>query len=121
MRITKSVGFDAAHFLDDCSSERPYGRIHGHSFTLEATLEGEPDPGTGWVADFAELGTAMDEIRVDLDHRLLNEVDGIGRPTLENICRYAGDRLARRFPSLKQVRVARPSIGEACVYNLKPA
>lgn len=118
MRITKTIAFDAAHFLDGCAEARPYGRVHGHSFTLEAAIEGEPDPRTGWVVDFAELSEAMEELKSALDHQLLNEVDGLGRPTLENICRYAAQRLGRRFPALRQVRVARPSIGESCTLDL---
>jgi 6-pyruvoyltetrahydropterin/6-carboxytetrahydropterin synthase len=119
MRITKAVGFDAAHYLEGCDAKRPYGQVHGHSFTLEATLEGEPDPTTGWVADFAELAAALESLRAELDHRLLNEIEGLQRPTLENICRFAAARLSGRFPHLRQVRVARPSIGEACVYDVK--
>ena len=99
MRISKSVAFDAAHFLGDISETRPYARMHGHSFTLEATLEGAVDEGTGWVADFADLAAALEEIRADLDHHLLNEIDGLRRPTLENICAYAATRLSRRFPT----------------------
>ncbi len=118
MRITKSVAFDAAHYLDACPGGRPYARMHGHSFTLEATLEGEPDPKSGWVVDFADLAAALEEIRAELDHRLLNEVDGLERPTLENICAFAAARLSRRFGTLKQVRVARPSNGESCVLEV---
>ena len=113
-RISKTVAFDAAHFLDGCAGERPYARMHGHSFTLEATLEGAVDPETGWVADFAALGAALEEIRERLDHRLLNEAEGLKRPTLENICAFAGAELRSRFPALRMIRVARPSIGESC-------
>lgn len=118
MRIVKSITFDAAHFLEDGPGTRPYARMHGHSFTLEAAIEGEPDPAAGWVADFADVAAALDELRDSLDHRLLNEVEGLERPTLENICRYAADRLRARFPGLRQIRVARPSNGEACVLDL---
>lgn len=118
MRIVKSITFDAAHFLDEGAGERPYARMHGHSFTLEAAIEGEPDPLTGWVADFADVAAALEDLRGSLDHRLLNEVEGLARPTLENICRYAAMRLKARLPGLKQIRVARPSNGEACVYDV---
>lgn len=121
MRIVKTIHFDAAHFLDDGPEARPYARMHGHSFTLEAAIEGEPDPKTGWIADFADIAEAMEDLREALDHRLLNEVEGLGRPTLENICRFAAARLRARFPGLRQVRVARPSNGEACIYDLPAA
>jgi len=121
MRITKSVTFDAAHFLETTSAEdaaRAYARMHGHSFTLDVTLDGEPDPATGWVVDFGEVADALDHIKEALDHRLLNEVEGLEKPTLENICRWVARRLRSDFPGLRQVKVARPSNGEACIYDL---
>jgi 6-pyruvoyltetrahydropterin/6-carboxytetrahydropterin synthase len=118
MRIVKAITFDAAHFLDE-EGERPYARMHGHSFTLEAAVDGEPDPKTGWVADFADLAAALEEVRSALDHRLLNEVKGLERPTLENICRFAADRLRTKFPGLAQVKVSRPSNGETCIYDIR--
>jgi 6-pyruvoyltetrahydropterin/6-carboxytetrahydropterin synthase len=118
MRIVKSISFDAAHFLEVGGKARPYARMHGHSFTLEAALDGEPDPQTGWVVDFADLAAALDELRSELDHRLLNEVEGLERPTLENICRFAAARLRRRFPQLAEIKVSRPSNGETCVLTI---
>ena len=118
MRIAKTVHFDAAHFLTIDSDERPYARMHGHSFQLTVEIEGEPDPETGWVEDFADINDALGEIHDALDHRLLNEVDGLRVPTLENICRWVAARLQPRFAGLARVTVARPSNGEACTYTL---
>lgn len=125
MRIVKSITFDAAHFLADPQgspvNERPYARLHGHSFTMEAAIEGDPDPVTGWVVDFAQLGEALESLRAELDHRLLNEIEGLSQPTLENLCRFAAARLAPRFKGLVQIKVARPSIGEACIFDARPS
>ena len=118
MRIIKSISFDAAHYLDHDPRERPYSRMHGHSFKMDVEIEGEPDGTTGWVVDFGDVAEALNELRDALDHRLLNEVEGLGRPTLENICKWAADRLAPRFPGLRRVSVSRPSNGETCVYDL---
>lgn len=118
MRIVKTVTFDAAHYLHVDTDKRPYARMHGHSFSLEVAIEGEPDPAAGWVADFADVTEALEQIRALLDHRLLNEIEGLGPPTLENLCRFVADRLKPEFPGLRQVKVSRPSIGEACIYDL---
>lgn len=118
MRIVKSVQFDAAHFLDHDPEARPYARLHGHSFTMEVEIEGAPDKEAGWVVDFGDVAEALEEIRDALDHRLLNEVEGLERPTLENICQWAASKLKGKFPGLRSVRVSRPSIGESCVYDL---
>ncbi|WP_411817338.1 6-carboxytetrahydropterin synthase QueD [Hyphococcus sp. DH-69] len=122
MRIIKSMSFDAAHFLDDCDqaepNARPYARMHGHSFQLEVMIEGEQSEDTGWVVDFGDVNDALAELHTALDHRLLNEIEGLERPTLENICRWVADRLKPRFPGLVQVRVSRPSNGETCIHDL---
>ena len=118
MRIIKSINFDAAHFLDHDPDARPYARLHGHSFTLNVEIEGDPGPDTGWVADFGDVAEALERLRDALDHRLLNEVEGLERPTLENICRWVADKLKPRFPGLIQVRVSRPSNGETCIHDL---
>lgn len=118
MRIKKSITFDAAHFLDHDPDARPYARLHGHSFVMEVEIAGEPDPEAGWVVDFGDVEEALTDIRGQLDHRLLNEVEGLERPTLENICQWAAARLKAKFPGLKTVRVSRPSNGETCIYDV---
>jgi 6-pyruvoyltetrahydropterin/6-carboxytetrahydropterin synthase len=118
MRIVKSMSFDAAHFLSHDPNARPYARLHGHSFTMEIVIEGEPQAETGWVVDFGDVAEALEELHDTLDHRLLNEIEGLERPTLENICKWAATRLKPQFPGLAEVRVSRKSIGESCVYTL---
>ena len=121
MRIVKTIQFDAAHFIDDATAAkagRPYARMHGHSFTLEVELAGTPDAAHGWVVDFGDVTQALDELRQQLDHRLLNEIDGLEVPTLENICLWAAGQLQPVFPGLRRVSVMRPSNGEACHYDV---
>ena len=118
MRIVKSINFDAAHFLDHDPDARPYARLHGHSFKMDVEIAGEPGRETGWVVDFGDVAEALEELREALDHRLLNEVEGLERPTLENICQWAAARLKPKFPGLKQVRVSRPSNGETCIFDV---
>jgi 6-pyruvoyltetrahydropterin/6-carboxytetrahydropterin synthase len=118
MRIVKSMSFDAAHFLDHDPRERPYARMHGHSFTMEVEIEGDTQEGTQWVVDFGDVADALSELRETLDHRLLNDIEGLERPTLENIARWAAGKLKEKFPGLRSVRVSRPSNGETCIYDL---
>ena len=118
MRIVKSMSFDAAHFLEHDPDARPYARLHGHSFMMEVEIEGEPAADTGWVVDFGDVSEALDRLREALDHRLLNEIAGLERPTLENICQWAAKELSPDFPGLRQVRVSRPSNGETCIYDV---
>lgn len=118
--ITKVAHFDAAHYLPDGSSERRYTRLHGHSFRVEATVKGAPQPPVGWVADLADLDEALRAAAQGLDHSVLNETPGLESPTLENLCRYFAAQLKPKFPGLSRIVVGRPTIGERCAMTLEP-
>ncbi len=113
--ITKAVSFEAAHYMAGKPDGHPYRNVHGHSFRLEVTLAGTVQPGEEWVQDFAELTDILQATAAKLDHRLLNEIDGLSVPTLERICLWAANDLRSSLPGLKRVTLARPSLDECCV------
>ena len=83
MEIYKEFGFEAAHLLPNVPEGHKCARLHGHSFRVTVHVEGEPGPETGWVMDFAELSEAFAPLHEQLDHRYLNEVEGLENPTSE--------------------------------------
>jgi 6-pyruvoyltetrahydropterin/6-carboxytetrahydropterin synthase len=115
IELTQEFGFDAAHYLRLGAPENR--RLHGHSFYVEVTLRGEPDPRTGVLRDFGGVKAVLDEIRAELDHRLLNEVQGLENPTLETLARYIFLRAKSSLPEVAQVKIRRPSYGQSCVYE----
>ncbi|HET6402183.1 MAG TPA: 6-carboxytetrahydropterin synthase [Candidatus Kapabacteria bacterium] len=97
--VTRKAHFSAAHRLfnpefSDEENERVFDKCnnprgHGHNYTIEVTVAGEPDPKTGYVIDLKKLGELIDkEILTKVDHKHLNydvpELAGI-IPTAENI------------------------------------
>ena len=116
IEITQEFGFDAAHYLGNGAAENR--RLHGHSFYAEVTLRGQADPATGLLRDFGEVERALKAIRETLDHRLLNEIEGLGVPTLENLARYIYVRAKEALPEVVRVKLRRPSYGQACVYEV---
>ena len=116
VEITQQFGFDAAHYLEDAPSG-VNRRMHGHSFYAEVTLAGEPDPQKGWVRDFGEVNAVLMSIRGELDHQLLNEIAGLGAPTLENLARHIFREAKARLPEVCRVRLSRPSSGQSCIYE----
>jgi 6-pyruvoyltetrahydropterin/6-carboxytetrahydropterin synthase len=115
IELTQEFGFDAAHRLGLGSAQN--AQLHGHSFYAEVTLRGAPDPATGWLRDLGEVKAVLETVRGNLDHRLLNEVDGLGIPTLENLARFIFASVKRELPETVRVRVRRPSFGQSCVYD----
>ena len=77
MRIYKEFFFEAAHFLPSAPPGHPNSRVHGHSFRVRITVDGEPDEDTGIIVHFDELEAAIADARDALDHRMLNEIEGL--------------------------------------------
>lgn len=112
--ISQSFFFDAAHTLNRAIEAEPSRRIHGHTYNAEVFLAGPVDPDTGMVMDLGLVRREIDWLREQLDHRLLDEVPGLGAPTLENLCQFIFSKLLPTLPALSAVRVWRVSMGDAC-------
>lgn len=104
MDVFREFGFEAAHRLPHVPDGHKCGRLHGHSYRVEVRIRGEVDPTSGMVLDFAEIKAAFAPLHDQLDHRYLNEVDGLDNPTAENLARWIWTRLAPTLP-LAQVAV----------------
>ena len=114
IEISQEFTFDAAHFLEGAPE---YRRVHGHSFYAEVSLRGEPDSESGILRDLGEVNAVLATIREALDHRLLNDVEGLGKPTLENLAKFIFDRARAGLPEVVRVKLRRPSYGQTCVYE----
>jgi len=117
MRIYKEFTFEAAHFLPSAPPGHPNSRVHGHSFRVRVTIDGEPDDKTGIVMHLDDVEAALADVHEALDHRFLNEVEGLSQPTLERITMWLWDRLHNRLPGLAEIEIARDSCREGCIYR----
>src|SRR5512141_1533342 len=91
--LTKSFRFEAAHALSGTTLGDASQEIHGHSFRAEVTVRGTPDPATGMVLDLGLLQQSIAEVQKMLDHKLLNKIEALGPPTLENLSRFVFERV----------------------------
>ena len=64
-----------------------------------------------------DLAAAIADAREALDHRLLNEVEGLRAPTLELVALWLWNRLSNRVPGLAEIHVARDTCHEGVVYR----
>ncbi len=113
--LSQTFYFEAAHTLRRQIDAEPSRRIHGHTYIAEITLAGTPDPASGMLVDLAFLRRQIATLREQLDHRFLDEVEGIGPATLENLCAYIWRAMAAHHPdTLSCVEVRREASGDAC-------
>ncbi len=103
MDIYKRFHIEAAHRLPNVPAGHKCARLHGHSYAVDIHVSGDLDQELGWVIDFADIKGAFQPLFDQLDHRYLNEIDGLENPTAENIACWIWDRLAARLPGLSKV------------------
>ncbi len=119
MRVTlsKEFSFEAAHLLPHAPEGHKCRRLHGHSFRVEVVLAGEVDPDLGWFVDYGEIVSVVKPIVDDsLDHRYLNEIEGLENPTSERLARWLWERIRPRLPALVEI-VVRETCTVACHYR----
>lgn len=116
MDVFKSFTFEAAHRLPNVPEGHKCARLHGHSFRVEVHVEGPVGDRSGWVVDFAEIKAAFDPIRDRLDHRYLNDIEGLENPTSENVARYIWRFLKPRLSGLSEL-VVHETCTAGCVYR----
>ena len=105
MRLEKTFRFEAAHWLPHVPEGHKCGRMHGHSFRVTLTVEGDADEHTGWVIDYGEIKEAFAPIEAQLDHYCLNEVEGLENPTSEVLAKWIWDKVKPQLPLLFEVAV----------------
>ena len=105
VRLVRGFSFEAAHRLPNAPEGHKCTRLHGHSYRVELVCEGEADPATGWLVDFGEIKRAFAPLHEQLDHRYLNEIDGLENPTAENLARWIWVRLKPHLATLAQVNI----------------
>jgi 6-pyruvoyltetrahydropterin/6-carboxytetrahydropterin synthase len=116
--LTRRYLFSASHRLHSRSmtaaeNRDVYGKCnnphgHGHNYTLEVTVSGQVDPGTGMVCNLVDLDGFVDKevlSRYDLENlNHMQEFAGIV-PTAENLCIHIFEIMQRGFSHAHLERV----------------
>lgn len=105
MDIFKIFTLESAHWLPKVPEGHKCRRLHGHSFRIEVRVSGDIGADSGWVMDFADIKAAFQPLLDQLDHRCLNDIEGLENPTSENLARWIWDRLRPSLPLLSEVMV----------------
>ena len=115
VQVTRKLRFNSAHRLhnpekSDEWNRKTFGKCnspnwHGHNYTLEIVVSGEPEPETGYVIDLGVLKRIVNERVVDkCDHKNLNlDVDFMSGiiPSTENFAIAIWHELVDALPSGK--------------------
>ena len=122
--VTRRYTFESAHWLPRVPPTHKCSRVHGHNYTIDVTLAGEPDD-RGFVMDFWDLDRVLDPLIAVVDHRVLNEVAGLENPTAEIISRWFLEQVdfalsALDKPHPRVVRVRCHEVLDRCWAEVQP-
>ena len=104
-RLTKTFRFEAAHSLPTFPEGHKCRRLHGHSFRFDVVVEGAVDPATGVLMDYGDIKAVAGPIEDALDHRHLNDIEGLENPTSEVLAAWLWARIKPDLPLLTRVTV----------------
>ncbi|MBL0309350.1 MAG: 6-carboxytetrahydropterin synthase QueD [Bacteroidetes bacterium] len=118
MELYKEFSFEAAHFLPKVADDHKCKKMHGHSYKVIVYINGPIDLLTGWVMDFADLNRAFQPILSQIDHTVLNNVEGLENPTVECLTVWIWERLFPSLPLLSKIVIQETSTS-GCIYEGK--
>lgn len=116
MILSRVFHIEAAHLLPNLPEGHKCRRLHGHSFRIEIQIEGEVDEKLGWVMDFADISEIFRPVFEQLDHRYLNDIEGLENPTSENLARWIWRKLKPELPLLSAIIVGE-TCTSSCIYH----
>ncbi len=117
--LKQHFSIESARFLPNLPKSHPCASMHGHSFKIILTLVGDIDPQLGWVIDYNEIQNKMRPLLMQLDHKVLNDVEGLANPTSELLAVWLYERGKILLPLLTRVTVAETPFTE-CSYPPAP-
>jgi 6-pyruvoyltetrahydropterin/6-carboxytetrahydropterin synthase len=112
--VGREIRFSASHLLPRVPSGHKCARLHGHSYRVQVDVTREElEPTLEWVLDFSVLDSALRQLVFNqLDHRHLNDVDGLDNPTSEVLARWCWSRLRLALENIPGVRIASVTVHE---------
>ncbi len=105
VHLVKSFSFDAAHCLPLAPDGHKCRCVHGHGFRFELEFAGVVDPLRGWFLDYHDISAVGKELAGQLDHKNLNEIEGLSAGTSEMLAVWLWERAGARLPGLVRVSV----------------
>jgi 6-pyruvoyltetrahydropterin/6-carboxytetrahydropterin synthase len=105
MLLYKQFTFDSAHFLPNLPDGHRCKNLHGHTYHLTIYVEGEVSQQEGWVLDFKEIKNAVLPVLNAIDHKLLNNIEGLENPTSERLAIWLWNKIKPQLNLLKRIEL----------------
>jgi len=107
MIVYRSFRFHSARHLPNLNDEHICKQTHGHTFNLTIYIKGEINNKDGFVIDFFDIDKIIANRIIPLiDHKLLNEIEGLENPTSENLVKWIWNKIKSDFKGLHKLKLS---------------
>ena len=107
MIVYRTFRFHAARFLPNLHDKHICKEIHGHTFNLTVYISGTIKNPEGFVIDFFDIDIVLNKKILPLiDHKLLNDVEGLSNPTSEHLIKWIWDNIVNEFSGLGKLKLS---------------
>lgn len=111
--VVRKYHFESAHFLPKVRDGHKCKRMHGHNYEMEVAIEGEIAE-NGFLLDFWDLDEIVKPIVDTVDHRTLNDIEGLENPTAELIAVWFLRKIQKEF---EQTNIDNLSVAFVKIYE----
>ena len=116
MIVYKKFNIESARSIPNLPKTHPCHHIHGHSFKIIISVQGDVNEQNGFVVDFQDIDDAFDPLKKELDHSYLNDIKGLQNPTSENICIWIWNKIQASLPNIYKIEI-RETDSTGCIYK----
>ncbi len=116
MIVWREYRFEAAHRLEFVPEGHKCATMHGHSYRVRLEVGGEMQQPQEWILDFAEIDAVAKPVIDQLDHTTLNDIVGLGNPTVEALSVWLWNAIQPGLPGLCAVE-AQETERSGCRYE----
>ena len=110
MVVYKEYYINSARYLPGVEKGHICGKLHGHTYNIKIYVKGPVDEKTGFVIDAFDIDKYFNKIHSQIDHKVLNDIQGLENPTSENICIWIWDKLIKDLPILYKIEIMENSV-----------
>tara|TARA_B100000959_G_scaffold268160_1_gene312534 strand:+ start:60 stop:419 length:360 start_codon:yes stop_codon:yes gene_type:complete len=117
MIVYRTFRFHAARYLPNLDDSHICKNMHGHTFNLTVHVKGNIDKKIGFVIDFFDIDKIVNSRIINIiDHKILNDIDGLNNPTSEYLCKWIWENLNKEIDDLYKI-VLSEDYGTGIIYK----
>lgn len=115
LSVFLDYSINCAHTLPLLPDGHKCKTVHGHRYDIRIEISGAIDA-QGWIIEYDQARSVLDDCVMSLDHKMLNEIEGLGNPTCELIVYWLKQRIERKLPSVSLIEV-RETNDAGCIWR----